>query len=109
FGSTNKKQVFQDLPDPRRAILQLVLEILTNSNDDVLDEFHQFLNVTLINGLLEHPSSHTRTILLKILYLYISRRPQIKELFLKKYDGVSLLAKQLSKFKPSLMELQVLL
>lgn len=91
----------------RVEILKLFYEILKASPDDVIDELHQYINITLVTGLLDHPSSQTRRILLKILFLYYKRRDKIVDFFTR-IDGILLITQQLIKYSPELGEVQIL-
>jgi hypothetical protein len=104
----NLQNIDVDGPDPRRYVLKLLYEILENSSDDLLDEFHNVYKINLFIGMLEHPSSKTRLVILKIISLYYRKRDYIVEIF-KKFDGVGLISQILKKFNPKLIEFQVLI
>eukprot|EP01080_Neovahlkampfia_damariscottae_P002185 gene2185-2049_t len=97
----------QLLSEPRRSIIELVYDILESLSDEILDEMYSSFQINVIIGLLEHHSAPTRLELLKILFLFLNRRDNLKDVF-NRTDGLKLLTNQLIKFPPSIPELQIL-
>lgn len=91
----------------RRAILNLILSIMIRSSDMILEEIHSFLPYSRLIALMNDNLSSTRIILLKMLGVYLTRLNNVAELW-RKSDGVQLLRHQMTSFKPSMEEIQVL-
>jgi hypothetical protein len=100
-------QVHREGPDPRRSVIQLFLSFMRKDSADVLEYLHNVLPVNIIIALLENRSYLTRTVLLKVIGVYITKKESLHDDF-KRHDGVYMLTEQLKQFNPSLLEMQVL-
>ncbi|KAL9654994.1 hypothetical protein ABK040_008780 [Willaertia magna] len=94
--------------EPRKSILTLLYNLMEEAPDDVLEDLHAILSSGQLIALLNNKSNLIRNILLKILGIYLTRKDNIRESFIKSNYHYVLGQILLEVNDPSLHELQVM-